>query len=72
MEDTPAACLEALYAQLKCVAHLGCDDLYAWEDAAAGAPCAEETTAAIAECAGIETGEFMFYCGLPQDHATDI
>jgi len=66
IEETPDACVEALYAQVTCVFHLGCDDFDAWEDQGEGAPCAEESAAAA--CEGIDAAELLHDCGWPEDH----
>jgi hypothetical protein len=65
--ETPAACLEALYAQMKCVYGLSCEDLDAWEEQADGAPCADEAAAAADACDGIDAADFLEDCGWPQE-----
>jgi hypothetical protein len=67
VEETPDECLEALYAQVSCVFHLGCDQLSAWEDAADGTPCDETTAAADAACDGIDAEAFLLACGWPPE-----
>ncbi|MCK9463776.1 MAG: hypothetical protein M0R80_29505 [Proteobacteria bacterium] len=72
VEETPDACLEALYAQVKCVFHMSCDDLDSWDVDNSHSHCGEETTAAEEACAGIDVGGFLQDCGWPQDHDTDL
>jgi hypothetical protein len=63
LDETPDACLEALYAQLKCIYHLGCDDLAAWNDCAMDAPCSGGLAAMDEACTGIDLEDFLQDCG---------
>jgi hypothetical protein len=63
LDETPDACLEALYAQLICVYHLGCDDLAAWNDCAMDAPCSDGIDSVDEACAGIDLEDFLQDCG---------
>jgi hypothetical protein len=63
LDETPDACLDALYGYARCVLHLGCDDLDLW--AACGEPCADATTAAADACDGIDLAGFLEDCGAP-------
>ena len=66
VDEVDDACLEALWAEVRCVYGLGCDDLQSWEDGGASAPCADEGTARAAACAGIDLDDFLLDCGWPQ------
>jgi hypothetical protein len=63
VDETSAACLDALYAHVKCVFHLSCSDRSLWETC--GEPCADETSAAADACNGIDVGYFLLDCGAP-------
>ena len=67
LEETPAACLEALYAVVRCVFDLGCDDLATWFIDNPSASCGEETTAARQACEGLDVADFLEDCGWSED-----
>jgi hypothetical protein len=69
VEETGGACVEALYAEVRCVFGLGCDALARWEDQAADAPCAAEAVATDGACSGVDIDVLLEDCGWPQNAA---
>ncbi len=66
IEQTPDACLQALYSDVKCVFALRCEDLSAWKDMGGDSyPCSSEDIAADNACEGIVIEDFLEDCGFP-------
>ena len=65
IDETPESCLEALYADLKCIFGLSCASLSAWKDKAEGYPCQAEGQAVEHACAGVDYEEFREICEYP-------
>jgi len=68
IDEAPDECLEALYADVKCIFALGCSKLSEWKDATAADtdyPCASKDQAASMACEGIYTDDFLDAVGYP-------
>lgn len=66
IEQTPDACLQALYSDVKCVFGLQCEDLAAWKNMSPDDyPCSSEDNAANNACEGSSTEDFLDDCGFP-------
>ena len=71
IEQTPDACLQALYSDVKCVFALNCENLSAWEDMSGDSyPCSSDDNAADNACEGIVTDDFLEDCGFPVETYT--
>ena len=67
VEETPAACLEALYAMVQCAFGLGCEKLASWDIDDPSSSCGEKAAAARQACEGLEVASFLEDCGWSED-----
>lgn len=66
LEETPDECLQAMYDYVRCVFHLGCDDLTTWATGdGEDIPCADLEDQMYSECDGEDIMWFLDDAGYP-------